>query len=253
LDTIEVIIIARVYVIGRVTADMVLSEQAKKRLADVVQLQPTKNKELQERWGIDSGSEIHQYLESELGEYYYRDDNSLIRATEEAAELVDVAPGVEGGEDNEGIPSIIRVPELHAHVFTVLAGPDDRSQSVVSVLNDLREEYDIDPSVEDVREALQSLRQKDVVTVVYRTVPTFQLATSRDMIDVEQTQQSDIDTDTDTSTHTHSNSTTETAQTAESNRRSTLNANADADADADTTGVHSDTLEQIETEFEDVD
>jgi len=76
---------------------MVLSEQAKKRLADVVQLQPTKNKELQERWGIDSGSEIHQYLESELGEYYYRDDNSLIRATEEAAELVDVAPGVEGG------------------------------------------------------------------------------------------------------------------------------------------------------------
>ncbi|CCC40488.1 uncharacterized protein Hqrw_2655 [Haloquadratum walsbyi C23] len=225
---------------------MVLSKQAKKRLADVVQLQPTKNKELQERWGIDSGSEIHQYLESELGEYYYRDDNSLIRATEDAAELVDVAPGVEGSEDNDGIPSIIRVPELHVRVFTVLAGPEDRSQSVVSVLNDVREEFDVDPSVEDVRAALQSLRQKDVVTVVYRTVPTFQLATSRDMVDVEQTQQSDIDDAADVnSAHTDVNTHSEpTANTGDTSQHSTL--------DTDTDAVQSDTLEQIETEFEDV-
>jgi hypothetical protein len=60
---------------------MTLSEEARDRLADVVELQPTKNSELQDRWELDSGSDVHQYLESELSDYYYRDDNSLIRAS----------------------------------------------------------------------------------------------------------------------------------------------------------------------------
>ncbi|ERG94555.1 MAG: hypothetical protein J07HQW2_00991 [Haloquadratum walsbyi J07HQW2] len=222
---------------------MSLSKQAQKRLADVVQLQPTKNKELQECWGIDSGSEIHQYLESELSEYYYRDDNSLIRATEEAAELVDVAPGVEGGDDDGGIPSIIRIPELHARIFTVLAGPEERSQSVVSVLNDLREQFDIDPSVEDVREALQSLRQKDVVTVVYRTVPTFQLATTRDAIDVEQTHRSNTD---------GSNINSDREET-EVNTNTVSHSHSQSNSSANTTdGEDASTMKQIETEFEDI-
>ena len=162
---------------------MTLSEEACDRLADVVELQPTKNSELQDRWGVDSGSEVHSYLEDELKEYYFRDDNSLIRATEEAAELVDVEPGVEGGED--GLPSVIRVPELQVRVFEALAGPDERSESVVSVLHKLRDRYDIDPDTDDVRAALQSLRRKDVVEVEYRTVPTFRLAVERSGIDVE--------------------------------------------------------------------
>ena len=162
---------------------MTLSDEARERLADLVELQPTKNSELQERWGLESGSEVHQYLENELKEYYYRDDNSLIRANEEAAELVDVEPGVVDDEES-GVPSAIRVPRLQQQVFAVVAGPDDDSESVVSVLQKLRAEYDIDPEAGDVRSALQSLRRKGVVEVVYRTVPTFKLTVERDSVEV---------------------------------------------------------------------
>ena len=166
---------------------MTLSDEEESRLADVVRLQPTKNKELQERWGMESGSEVHRYLENHLKDYYYRDDNSLIRATAEAAELTGVEPGVEDGDDGDdgGVPDVIRVPELQARVFEVVAGPDDRSESVVSVLNKLREAFDVDPDVEEVRRALQSLRRKGVVEVEYRAVPTFRLAVERDEVDVE--------------------------------------------------------------------
>lgn len=163
---------------------MGLDEEEKERLADIVKLQPTKNKELQDRWEMDSGSEVHQYLENELKEYYYRDDNSLIRATAEAAELVGVEPSVPP-EEADGVPELIRVPELHARVLDVLAGPDERSESVVSVLGNLRERFDIDPEAEAVRSALQSLKRKGVVEVEYRTVPTFRLAVDRDSFTVE--------------------------------------------------------------------
>ncbi|AEN06014.1 DUF5797 family protein [Halolamina sp.] len=163
---------------------MALEEEATERLADIVTLQPTKNKELQDRWGMDSGSEVHQYLENELKEYYYRDDDSLIRATAEGVDLVDVEPAVPPEEEG-GIPDLVRVPELHAHILDVLAGPEERSESVVSVLGKLREAFDIDPDVEDVRSALQSLKRKNVVEVEYRTVPTFRLAVERDAFEVE--------------------------------------------------------------------
>ncbi|SEW22380.1 DUF5797 family protein [Natrinema salifodinae] len=164
---------------------MTLSEEAKERLADVVELQPTKNSELQERWELDSGSEVHQYLENELGDYYFRDDNSLIRATAEAADLVDVEPGIESDPEDEGVPSRIRVPELQAQIVAVLAGPEAESESVVSVLHALRDEYDVDPEAEDVRSGLQSLRRKGVVEVEYRTVPTFRLAVEREDLEVD--------------------------------------------------------------------
>jgi hypothetical protein len=164
---------------------MTLSPEEKSRLADVVRLQPTKNKELQDRWGLESGSDVHRYLESHLKEYYYRDESSLIRATAEAAELVDVEPGVEDGDDGEDVPETIRVPDLEAKVFQVVAGPDERSESVVSVLNRVREEFDEDPPVADVRRALQSLRRKGVVEVIYRAVPTFRLAVGREEVAVE--------------------------------------------------------------------
>ena len=168
------------------TDDRPLSEAAADRLADVVRLQPTKNKKLQDAWGLESGSEVHQYLESTLGEYYYRDDDSLIRATPEAAELVDVDPGIEGGgPDGDGVPTVIRVPELEAQVFQVVADHDERAESVVSVLHGVRDAFDADPPVDDVREALQALKRTGVVEVAYRTVPTFRLAAPRGDIDVE--------------------------------------------------------------------
>jgi hypothetical protein len=164
---------------------MTLSEEAQDRLADVVELQPTKNGELADRWGMDGGSEVHGYLEDELGEYYYRDDDSLIRATEEAAELVDVEPGVSG--DAESGVDAIRVPRLQVQVFEALAGPEERSQSVVSTLHDLRAAFDVDPSTDEVREALNALRRKDVVEVEYRTVPTYRLRVERDSVSVSVT------------------------------------------------------------------
>lgn len=164
---------------------MALSDEEKERLADVVRLQPTKNKELQERWGLDSGSDVHRYLEDNLKEHYYRDDNSLIRATSEAADLTGVDPGVEDDGGEGGVPDRIRVPELHAQVFAVAPGPDERSESVVSVLHEVRDRFEVDPEAEEVRQALQSLRRKGVVEVEYRTVPTFRLAVERDDVDVE--------------------------------------------------------------------
>ena len=164
---------------------MTLSEEATERLADVVELQPTKNAELQERWEFESGSEVHQFLENELGDYYFRDDNSLIRATPEAAELVDVEPGVESDPDAEGsIPTRLNVPRLQATILDVIAGPDERSESVVSVLEAVRAESDLDPDVEAVRSGLQRLRRTGVVEVEYRAVPTFRLAIARDELDV---------------------------------------------------------------------
>jgi hypothetical protein len=162
---------------------MSLTDEERDRLADVVRLQPTKNKELLERWGLESGSDVHRYLEEHFKEYYYRDENSLIRATAEAAELTGAEPGVEGDGDED--PDVIRVPVLEARAFEVVPGPDERSGSVVSVLHDLRERFDLDPEASEVRRALQNLRRKGVVEVEYRTVPTFRLAVERDSVRVE--------------------------------------------------------------------
>jgi hypothetical protein len=161
---------------------MTLSEAARERLGDIVELQPTKNGELQERWEMDSGSDVHQYLENELKEYYYRDDDSLIRATADAAELVDVEPGVESGDD--GTTTAVRVPRLQARIVDVVPPQDADGMSVVATLHALRDAYDVDPSTDDVRAALQALKRKGVVEAVYTTVPTFRLAVDRDELDV---------------------------------------------------------------------
>jgi len=162
---------------------MTLSEEATRRLTDVVALQPTKNAELQNQWGMDSGSEVHRYLESELKDYYYRDEDSLICATPEAGELVREA----GLLDDAG-EATVHVPPVQADILAVLAGPDEESQSVVSVfhaLGDDGHEY----AVDDVRSALHSLVDKGVVERVRRTVPTFRLAVPRDELAVSVLEQ----------------------------------------------------------------
>lgn len=68
--------------------DDTLAEREQERVVDLVRLQPTKNAELQDQWGLASGSEVHQYLESQLKEYYYRDGDGYIGATDAAEEFV---------------------------------------------------------------------------------------------------------------------------------------------------------------------
>jgi hypothetical protein len=158
---------------------MTLSEEASERLADIVALQPTKNRELQERWGMDSGSAVHQYLEAELKEYYYRNEDSLICATPEATTLVE-------GEDPDRVQTVTVTP-LQQVVVDVIAGPDEESQSVVSVLHAVRDAGE-DPEVDAVRSALRNLVDKGLVETVQKTVPTFRLAVDRDALDVQTTE-----------------------------------------------------------------
>ncbi len=162
---------------------MSLSEEARCRLADIVELQPTKNGELQDRWGLDSGSAVHQYLESELSAYYYRDEDSLIRATPEAIELV--------GGDND---TQVRLTPDEADVVAVLARPDERAQSVVSVLHDLRDERGMDPAPDVLRRRLKRLVDRGLVDVVRRTVPTYKLAVEPTAIDVTVSDEEDTAT-----------------------------------------------------------
>jgi hypothetical protein len=161
---------------------MTLSAAEREHLADVVRLQPTTNGELQKRWDLESGSDVHRYLEEHLADHYYRDDDSYIRATPEAADLVDVEPGIEGDEHG---PTAVRVSELAARIVEVIAGPDERSESVVSLLHKLRDRFETDPTPDEVRDALGRLRRTGVVEVVYRTVPTYRLAVERDGVEVD--------------------------------------------------------------------
>jgi hypothetical protein len=155
---------------------MSLSEEAEQRLADVVELQPTKNAELQERWGMESGSEVHQYLESELGDYYYRDESSMICATPEAEGMV-------GDGDEDTGERRVAGTELQRQIVAVLPGPDEESQSVVATLHAV--EADTDADVDDVRSALHTLTDKGLAERVRKTVPTFRLAIDRERIVIE--------------------------------------------------------------------
>jgi hypothetical protein len=157
---------------------MTLSEEERDRLADVVELQPTKNAELQERWGMDSGSEVHGFLESTLGEYYYRNEDSLICATPEAEALV-------GEESSRSGPRVVTGTRLQRQVLDVLPDSDGEPQSVVATLQDVREATGSDPAVDDVRSALYTLDDRGLAERVRKTVPTFRLAVPRDRIEIE--------------------------------------------------------------------
>ena len=157
---------------------MPLSETARSRLADIAEREPTKNSELEAAWDMDSGSEVHQYLEAELGPYYYRDENSLIRVSPEGEALLD--------SDGEGGPAVA-VSGLEAAVFEALPGPEERSKSVVAILQRVRSETDRDPDVEDVRAALRTLVRKEVCERVDRTVPTYRLSVPRSEIELLDT------------------------------------------------------------------
>ncbi len=151
---------------------MTLSEQAEERLRDLVELQPTKNAELQSRWEMDSGSEVHSYLEDELKEYYYRNEDSLICATPEAEAIA-------AGEDPDTSQRTVDVTDFEAETIAVLPGPDDDPQSVVATLHALQEAGH-DPEVDEVRSTLHGLVDKGAVERVRTTVPTFRLSLARE-------------------------------------------------------------------------
>ena len=111
---------------------MNLAEREQKRVVDLVQLQPTKNAELQDQWGLDSGSEIHQYLESELKDYYYRDDDGYIWASDTGEVFVQNHHDVIQPEDE---------PE---------EAPDLRRRDLVIALVTLTQEVGHLPSQEEV-------------------------------------------------------------------------------------------------------
>jgi hypothetical protein len=153
---------------------MTLSAEAQERLEDIVELQPTKNGTLQERWGMDSGSEVHSYLESELKEYYYRNDDSLICATPEAE-------AVAAGEETDSSERVVDVSDIEAATLDVLPGPDEEPQSVVAALPALQDAGE-DVDVDDVRSVLHGLVDKGAVERVRKTVPTFRLVLERENI-----------------------------------------------------------------------
>jgi nucleotide-binding universal stress UspA family protein len=156
---------------------MTLSEEATERLADIVDLQPTKNAELQAEWGLDSGSEVYQYLESELGSYYYRNNDNLICATPKARQLV-------GDGDVEVGDRTVRGTRLERDTLDAVPGPGAEPQSVVATLQTLRE-HGRDPGVDEVRSTLHTLVEKGLVERVRKTVPTFRLELDREHITVE--------------------------------------------------------------------
>jgi hypothetical protein len=157
---------------------MTLSQQARDRLADVVELQPTKNATLQDRWGMDSGSDVHAYLESELGDYYYRNDDSLICTTPAAEALI-------AGEDPGDSERAVHASGLQIAVLDVLPGPDAEPRSVVATLHALRDAGH-DPSVDDVRSALHALVDRGAAERVRKTVPTFRLVVPRESMEIRE-------------------------------------------------------------------
>lgn len=156
---------------------MSLSEEARDRLSDIVELQPTKNADLQDRWGLESGSDVHSYLEEQLGEYYYRNENSLICATPEAEGLV-------GDGDVEPGERVVAGTRLQQQVLDALPASDEEPQSVVATLHGVRD-MGADPDVDDVRSALHTLVDKGLVKRLRRTVPTFRLAVDRETVRIE--------------------------------------------------------------------
>lgn len=70
------------------TENEALSEFDVDRLSEIVALQPTSNSELQNRWNMDSGSEVYQYLSQNLDDFYERNDENKIVANRSAESFI---------------------------------------------------------------------------------------------------------------------------------------------------------------------
>jgi hypothetical protein len=101
-----------------------LSDEEYDRLLDLVRLEPTSNAKLKNQWDMASGSEVHQYLESELNPFYYRGDNSYVRVTKEAKDFVRENSGLnqyvtEESDSSEDVSENIRNRDLLMDLVSV--------------------------------------------------------------------------------------------------------------------------------------
>jgi len=119
-------------------ADATLPEREQERVVDLVRLQPTKNAELQEKWELNDGSEVHQYLESELKNYYYRDGDGYIRATDAAEEFA---------QNHQELYQDVTRPEDEPE-----EEPDLRRRDLVIALVTLTQELGHLPSAEEIND-----------------------------------------------------------------------------------------------------
>lgn len=92
-----------------------ISDVALERLADIVELQPTTNKELADRWGMSSGKEVHRYLSSNLKDHHYRGADVKIRANEAGEFLVEEERSAESTDSNS-IGEQSEVLENHQYI-----------------------------------------------------------------------------------------------------------------------------------------
>lgn len=58
------------------------------RVQDLIELAPTKNSELMDAWGFESGSNLYDFMTTELDGYFERNNNGLIVPTDAARALV---------------------------------------------------------------------------------------------------------------------------------------------------------------------
>jgi|GEM_PF-5906315 len=119
-------------------ADTTLPEREQERVVDLVRLQPTKNAEIQEKWGLNDGSEVHQYLESELKNYYHRDGDGYIRATDAAEEFA---------QNHQDLYQDVTRPEDEPE-----EEPDLRRRDLVIALVTLSQELGHLPSAEEIND-----------------------------------------------------------------------------------------------------
>ena len=85
-----------------VSDDETLTTTQRDRIEDIVRLQATRDTTLKKEWGMSSLSDVREYLDSELAEYYSEhhsgDGDSLIWASEKAEALV--SSEIQPGEDS---------------------------------------------------------------------------------------------------------------------------------------------------------
>lgn len=126
-----------------------LAEREQERIVGLARLQPTKNAELQDQWELASGSDVHQYLDSQLKEYYYRDDDGYIRATDAAEEFV---------QNHQDVYQDVTKPDDNPD--TEDAAPDLQRRDLVIALVTLTQELGRLPSADEINEHGEYRRQR---------------------------------------------------------------------------------------------
>lgn len=65
-----------------------LTAEEKSRLKDIIELAPSSDSELQEKWGLEETGDVYHYLEDHLSSQYYRDSEHQIHPSSKAEEFL---------------------------------------------------------------------------------------------------------------------------------------------------------------------